>query len=121
MMSMGHHIESEYYLNLESEDKKRYKEKITLSNGKLLPDLSLLDAGKKGEVHYLPDLCFADIFNYLINTPSDYTRENLKAYKSLEAYNFLVWGHVHNILYHPTAPDSQFCLIKTKVSCLLLV
>ena len=30
--------ESEYYLNLESEDKKRYKEKSTLSNGELLPD-----------------------------------------------------------------------------------
>ena len=31
-------VESEYYLNLESEDKKRYKEKLTLSNGELLPD-----------------------------------------------------------------------------------
>ena len=31
-------VESEYYLNLESEDKERYKEKSTLSNGELLPD-----------------------------------------------------------------------------------
>ena len=32
-------VESEYYsLKLESEDKKQYKEKSTLSNGKLLPD-----------------------------------------------------------------------------------
>ena len=30
-------VESEYYLNLESEDKKRYK-KLTLSNCELLPD-----------------------------------------------------------------------------------
>ena len=36
-------IESEYYLNLESEDKKRYKEKLTLSNGELLPNPSVLD------------------------------------------------------------------------------
>ena len=80
-------------MNLESEDKKRYKEKLTLSNGKLLPDPSVLDVGWKGEVRRLPDLCFADIFNYLINTPSDYTEENLKAYRSLEVYNFFVCGH----------------------------
>ena len=31
-------VESEYYLNLESEDKKQYKEKSTLSNSELLPN-----------------------------------------------------------------------------------
>ena len=30
--------ESEYYLDLENEDKKWYKEKSTLSNGELLSD-----------------------------------------------------------------------------------
>ena len=30
--------ESEYYLDLENEDKKWYKEMSTLSNGELLPD-----------------------------------------------------------------------------------
>ena len=30
--------ESEYYLDLENEDKKCYKEKSTLSNSELLPD-----------------------------------------------------------------------------------
>ena len=100
-------------MNLESEDKKRYKEKLTLSNGKLLPDPSVLDVERKGEVQRLPDLCFADIFNYLINTPSDYIKENLKAYKSLEAYNFFVCGHVHDVLCHPITPDSKFCFIKT--------
>ena len=112
--------ELEYDLNLESEDENWHKEKITLSNGELLPDPDVLDVGWKEEVHCLPDLCFTDIFNYLINIPSDYTKENLKAYKSLEAYNFFVCGHVHDVLY-PVTSDSQFCFIKTKVSCLLLV
>ena len=31
-------VESEYYLNLESENKKQYKDKSTLSNSELLPD-----------------------------------------------------------------------------------
>ena len=82
-------VESEYYLNLESEDKKRSVEKLTLSNGELLPDPNVLDIGWKEEVHHLPDLCFADIFNYLINTPSGYNKENLKAYKSLVASLFV--------------------------------
>ena len=33
--------ESEYYLDLENEDKKWYKEKSTLWNGELLPDLNV--------------------------------------------------------------------------------
>ena len=67
-------------------------EKLSLSNGKLLSDPSLLDVGWKAEVHCLPDLCFVDIFNYLINTQNDCTKENLKAYKSLETYNFFAVG-----------------------------
>ena len=114
-------VESEYYLNLESDDKKRCKGKLTLSNWELLPDPNVLDFAWKEEVHYLPDLCFADIFNYLTNTPSDYTKEKLKVYKSLEVYNFSFFGHVHHVLYHQIVPDFQFCFIKTKVSCLLLV
>ena len=114
-------VESEYYLNLGSEDKKRYKEKLTLSNRKLLRDSNVLDVGWKEEVHYLLNLCFADIFIYLINTPSDYTKENLKAYQSLEAYNFFIFGHVHDVLYHQIVPDSQFCIIRTKVSFLFCV
>ena len=33
--------ESKYYLDLENEDKKQYKEKSTFSNGELLPDLNV--------------------------------------------------------------------------------
>ena len=36
-------VESEYYLNSDNEGKKQYKEKLTLSNGELLPDPNVLD------------------------------------------------------------------------------
>ena len=39
-----------------------------------------------------PDLQYPDIFNYLVNTPSVYTKDDLKAYKSLDAYKYLLAG-----------------------------
>ena len=54
----------------------------------------------KDNVKLLPDVKWADIYSYLINTPSSYKIENLKAYKSLEASNFFVSYHVHDVTYH---------------------
>jgi hypothetical protein len=42
-----------------------------------------------GEYSY-PDLTFGDIYLYLIDTPSIYTKESMKAYKSLEAYRYVM-------------------------------
>ena len=69
----------------------------------------------KDNVKLLPDITWVDIYNYLINTPSLYTNENLKACKSLEAYNFFVFGHVHDVAYHGISNLSEFCFVKTMV------
>ena len=45
-------VESEYYLNLESDNKKGYK-KLIISNGKFLPDPNVFGAGWRAEVHHL--------------------------------------------------------------------
>ena len=52
---------------------------------------------------------------HLPNTPNLYTNEKLKAYKSLEAYNFFVSRHVHDVAYHGINNLSKFYFIKTKV------
>ena len=104
-----------YPSSLNSDDRKKYEQKLVTADGTVLPDPYTLVENWKDNMKLLPDITWADIYNYLINTPSLYTNENLKAYKSLEAYNFFVSGHVHDVAYHGINDLSEFCFIKTKV------
>ena len=104
-----------YSSSLSSDDRKKYEEKLITTDGTVLPDPYMSVENWKDNVKLLPDITWADIYNYLINTPSLYTNENLKTYKSLEVYNFFVSGHVHDIAYHGINNLLEFCFIKTKV------
>ena len=89
-------MESDYCKELSANDKKLYAEKLTLANGKTLPDpFTIFDWWD--DMTLLPDISHVDLFRYLVDTPSQFTMESLKAYKSLEAYNFLS-GHVQDVL-----------------------
>ena len=75
--------------------------------------------GWKNEVSLLPDISWPDIYNYLINHPSGvFTNESLKAYKSLDAYNYFVLGYVQEVYYHEIEKDCKFCFIKSEVGTL---
>ena len=107
---------STYYNSLEDEARRHYKRKLQLSDGTQLPDPFMI-AEWKSDVALLPDIGWADMYNYLIHSPSTYTHQSLKSYKSLEAYNFFLCGHVQDIFYcGDLIKDSKFCCIKTKVS-----
>ena len=106
---------SEYFNWLGKEDKIKYKEKLTLSDGTTITDPYGLSNNWQNNVSLLPDISWADIYNYLINTPSAYTHENLKAYKSLEAFSFFVCNHVQDVFYHSISKELKFCCVKTKV------
>ena len=69
----------------------------------------------KEELTGWPDLSFGDIYLYLIETPSQYDKKALKAYKSLAAYNYFVSGHVKKVWYHDVSADSPFCFLKADV------
>ena len=68
-----------------------------------------------GDVSLLPNITWLDITSYLIKTPSIFSKESLRAYKSLEAYDYFVCGHVQDCFYHPISEDDIFCFIKTQV------
>lgn len=60
-----------------------------------------------------PPLEFPDIVLYLITTPGEFTRERLKAYKSLEAYNYFASGWVGTCYIYSV--NSEFCVLKAGV------
>ena len=93
-----------------------------------------------------PPVEYPDLYSYLIETPGEFSKEKLKAFKSLEAYNyykryvklaasaspdtqcdinrrsprillmFFYSGWVHTIYYHDLGSDYKNCILKSKVN-----
>lgn len=78
--------------NLNSEEKKRYLEKISLI-GRDPYDLREEESVNKD----FPNVQWGDIVNYLVFKKSSYTLQNFKAFKSLEGYNQFICGWVKTI------------------------
>ena len=107
---------SEYSVNLREEDFTRYREKLKLATGEQLPDLyTLKEKWTNNDISNLPEITWSDVTEYLLDTPSAYTKETIKAYKSLESFDYFVCGRVQSCYYHEISPESKFCFIKTQV------
>ena len=105
---------STYYESLDEESQLYYDKKLTTADGKKLPDpMSLKDW--KNNVALLPDVNWPDIYNYPVNTPSEYTHESMKGYRSSKAYKCFVCGHVHDVFYRQIDTNNNFCFVKSKV------
>ena len=68
-----------YFNELQKEDKAKYKRKLTLTNGQLLPDPYGTVENWKSNAKLMPNVSWGDMYNYLVNSPSEYTHDNLKA------------------------------------------
>ncbi len=106
---------SAYYNSLSPSDKISYAAKLALVNGIRLNDPYALDAGEWiNDEKKWPRLQWPDIHSYPIETPSLYSQESLKSYKTLDAYSYITDNHVQDILLHDYNIEN-FVALKTEV------
>ena len=84
-----------YANTLPAAEKRRYLLKLEVLYNSKDPDIAIdpyqIDNGKwKDDITLWPPVEFGEIYTYLIDTPGPFTREKMKAYKSLEAFNYYI-------------------------------
>ncbi|CAK6974446.1 uncharacterized protein LOC112843172 [Scomber scombrus] len=87
-----------YREGLGPQEKERYLEKLRFIGGADPYELAS-SSWINDDPESLPSIAYPDIVNYLVFSPSPYTAEDLKSYKSLEAYNQMVCGWVREMQY----------------------
>ena len=95
---------AKYFLELKEDAKKRYENKMKIADRTKHPCCYLESKNAvSGSVEWSeqPDVTFADINNYLVVTVSLHTREQMKAFKSLDVYNFFINGWINSFLVLP--------------------
>lgn len=112
--SMATAMSSSYTEELKAEDRAAYFKKLQIKTGEVLPDPYTLKDWSC-DISNLPDITWRDVTEYLIDTPSPFTKEAMKAYKSLEAYDYFVGGHVQDCYFHGISKDSEYCFIQSEV------
>ena len=109
-----------YYSAPQEKANTRYREKLRIL-GKIADPFANWQPGPSLDWQEWPDVGYGDVFNYLIESPSIYTGELLKAYKSLDAYNFCKWlggqyslagTHTWSLLWFATQKGFQPRLYK---------
>ncbi|KAH6936004.1 hypothetical protein HPB50_012377 [Hyalomma asiaticum] len=83
---------SAYARGLDKPARLRYLEKVRLCGD--VDPLELQDAELQRDVEVLPRVEFTDIKDYLVHATSFVSREQLKAYKSMDGHNYLTSGWV---------------------------
>ena len=80
---------------LSPEVQKRYKEKVDIIGGE--DPNTVLKKDLSSDPEHFPHVTYPDIVNYLIFNPSPYTKDDLKSYKGLAAYNQFLQGWVREV------------------------
>ena len=89
---------SDYYFNLHSNVKSRYEETLVAINLSIDPfSIQENEFVLSKDFTKWSYISYAEIFAYLINFPSIYTKKSLKAYKSLESDKYVLSGLVFDI------------------------
>ena len=110
---------STYYNELDKIAKEQYREKLQRLGGLVDPCLEKSrDDHTSIDWQLWPKVEYPDIYNFLIATPSLYTGDSLKAYKSLDVYNYYASGWVDNIKVFtiPSCPGTYLITARVKHS-----
>nr|XP_054755271.1 uncharacterized protein LOC129261235 [Lytechinus pictus] len=99
---------STYFNGLDEASKARYEEKISFIGG--VDPYSLPKRSWSEDPDIFPAISYADIVNFVLFSPSPYTLEDMRSYKSLEAYNQFVNGWVRDVSAYST-PNTEKQLI----------
>lgn len=98
---------SAYLSSISWEARKRYLEKLTMDEVTFPDPYSIEEGHWSDDVTRWPTMEFGDLYSYLVNTEGSYTQEFLKAYESLEAYNYFFNGYVRTVYYLRTVLYSK--------------
>ena len=108
-------MSSDYFSTLDYSTRTRYPEKLNI-DGETLPDpYGITDDQWLDDVSKWPTVEFGDVYTYLIDSVGNFTKEKLKAYKSLEAYNYFYNGYVRTVFYYQRE-SSKFVILSAKVN-----
>ena len=104
--------DSKYFTSLNYSSRKQYLEKLKI-NGQVLKDpYSIDEVNWSKDMTQWPELQFGDVYTNLINTEGQFTKEKLKAYKSLDAYNYFYNGYVRTVFF---CHSGDFSTLKARV------
>ncbi|XP_076090454.1 uncharacterized protein LOC143062652 isoform X1 [Mytilus galloprovincialis] len=98
-----------YQESLNGEALSRYQCKLDLISCKECPYKLPAGVWQNNPCKW-PDVQWGDVYSYLIDSPGVYTRESMKAFKSLEAHNFFISGWVQTVFHYLTEKGAPFIL-----------
>ena len=87
-----------YYQELTKEAQHQCNEKLDILH--VADPYTFSHEQWSSDISLWPEVEYPDIYIYLINTPSPYTKDELKPYKSLEGYKYSTDGWVDQVTSH---------------------
>ena len=109
---------SQYFQQLDSTAKARYLEKLRILGN--IEDTYVRSgiSGTNVEWYDWPNVEFPDIYSYLIAAPSPCTKEELKAYKSMDRYKYVTNGWIENgeVVATPARPSTVLVCARVRHS-----
>ena len=101
-----------YRNSLIAENRQMYDEKLKIIAG--IDPYSVSANFFSQSMTEWPAIEFPDIANYLLFSTSEFTKEQVKAYKSLQSYQYFVAGWVRSIFVGKATQDTTILIGKVR-------